>query len=157
MLMIDWRTVLEITLLSLFLIAVVVGASILLIRSLIASYKEVFRSQSRFDIELRKTLNLMSKLIDDPLVNEYANLPIKDLTFDQKKTILKYITEMMTQFEESKPEHHYLHETFENLQEVRRNRDSHALIYNQKAMMFPFSVFVKIMKLPHYQIYTDNL
>ncbi|HPJ23687.1 MAG TPA: hypothetical protein PK113_02135, partial [Bacillota bacterium] len=50
----------------------------------------------------------------------------------------------------------YIIETYENLQTLRRERDARILVYNQKLLTFPFSLYVKILKLQKYELYTDN-
>jgi len=157
MLNIDWKAIIELTFLILFVLGVIAVASIFLIRSVLASYKEVFKYQSKFDIELRKGLNLISKVIHSEKLNEYLNKTIKDLSFEDKKQLMLLIDQQILYVDRSNEENHYIFETYDNLHEVRRKRDSLALIYNQKIMMFPFNLYARILKKPKYEIYTDSL
>ncbi len=157
MLAIDWKAIIEISLLLLFVIGVIIVSSIFLIRSITASFKEVYKYQSKFDIELRKTLNLMSKVINESNMNNYLNQTIKDLSFEEKKKIMKLIDQQIIYVDSKLPENKYIMETYDNLHEIRRTRDSFALIYNHKILMFPFNLYAKLLKLHRWDIYTDNL
>ncbi|MGD9909255.1 MAG: hypothetical protein AB7U79_01470 [Candidatus Izemoplasmatales bacterium] len=157
MLIIDWKAILELTFLILFVVGVIAIASIFLIRSILASYKEVFKYQSKFDIELRKTLNLISKVVNHEKLNEYSKMTIKDLSFEDKKKLMLLIDQQILYVDRSSEENTYIFETYDNLHEVRRTRDSLALIYNQKIMMFPFNIYSRILKKQKWEIYTDNL
>jgi hypothetical protein len=156
MLIIDWKSVLEISFSVIFILALIIVSSFFILRSLHASYKEVYKYQSKFDIELRKTLNLLSKVIADDQIETYMNLNIKELTSIEKKKIIQFIDGLYHQIDITLIENQYLVETYENLQEVRRTRDSLALIFNQKILMFPFNLAAKIVKLEKWDIYTEK-
>lgn len=157
MLSIDWKSVLELSFIILFVLAVIVVSSLFLIRSILRSYKEVYKYQSKFDIELRKTMNLMSKVVNNQNLNEYLNKTIKDLSFEEKKKLLQIIDQQIIYVDPTKPENKYILETYENLHEIRRTRDSLALVYNQKIMLFPFDIYARILKKSKWQIYTDSI
>jgi hypothetical protein len=48
----------------------------------------------------------------------------------------------------------YLVETYENLQETRRIRDSKAIVFNHKILMFPFNLFAKVLKMRPWHLLT---
>jgi len=52
--------------------------------------------------------------------------------------------------------HNYIVETYENLMELKRVRDSKIIIFNQKITFFPFNIYYKIMKLESYHTFTDK-
>lgn len=154
MFLINWKIFIEISLLVLFFIGSIIVASVLLGRSIIYSYKEVYKYHSKFDIELRKVLNLISKVIKNDELEKCADQNTKDLPMDKKRRIVTLVDELVMQIDPR--ENEYIHETYENLHEIRRIRDGQALIFNQKIMMFPFNVLAKIMKLKKWEIYTEK-
>jgi len=154
MLFVDWKTVFEVLFAILFLAGMIVLGSFFIVRSLSASFKEVFKYQSKFDIELRKSLNLLSKVIESQTLTNYLNQNIKELTNAEKKKIMLFVDQLYLQIDTSLPINQYIVETYENLQELRRVRDSLVLIFNQKILMFPFNVYARLLKMKKSEVYT---
>ncbi|MBU1144634.1 MAG: hypothetical protein KJ971_02090 [Firmicutes bacterium] len=151
----DWTIVIEVSLIILFLIGSIVVASFLIVRSLIYSYKDVFKAHSKFDIELRKSLNLISKVVKDESLKAYDNVIIKELNYEEKKKLLTLVDFTFLSLNSKEEADSYLAETYENLQELRRIRDSKVLIFNQKILMFPFNIYSKIMKMKKWDVFTS--
>ncbi|MFH0992739.1 MAG: hypothetical protein V1761_00150 [bacterium] len=139
--------VIELSLLALVIIAVIVVGSIFIYRSLKATFKEVFRQQSKFDIELRKAANLVSKVVKDPNYDKYKDAVIKDLGFEDKKILLELVDAMYAQIDGADPDNKYVVETYDNLQEIRRVLAAKVLEYNKKISLFPFNVFARFLKM----------
>ncbi|MBU0997859.1 MAG: hypothetical protein KKE16_07455 [Firmicutes bacterium] len=157
MFLVNWKIIIEISLLVLFFIGAIAVSSVFLIRSVVSSYKEVFKLQSKLDIELRKILNLISKISDDEIIDMASSQTVKELPLEEKKKLIIHVDEIFNTIDLKNPDFSYLKETYENLHEVRRTRDGRALMYNQKIAMFPFNLYAKILKLPQWEIYTDIL
>lgn len=157
MFLVNWKIIIEISLLVLFFLGAIAVSSVFLIRSVVSSYKEVFKLQSKLDIELRKILNLISKISDDEIIDMASSQTVKELPFEEKKKLIFHVDEIFNTIDLKNPDFSYLKETYENLHEVRRTRDGRALMYNQKIAMFPFNLYAKILKLPQWEIYTDIL
>ncbi len=157
MFLVNWKIVIEISLLALFFIGAIAISSVFLVRSVISSYKEVFKYQSKLDIELRKILNLLSKVSKDEVTEFASGQVIKELPFEEKKKLIMHVDEMLKTIDIENQENSYLKETYDNLHEIRRVRDGLALIYNQKVAMFPFNLYSRILKLYAWEIYTDTL
>jgi len=155
MLTIDFKAIIEIISVVAVLALLIAIESFLLIRSLKKSYKEVYRYQSKFDIELRKIVNLLSKVLDDQEINYYLGFVIKDLSFDEKKELIHVIDHKMLLVNPEDPEQKYILETYENLHSVRRNRDSMVIVYNRKIKVFPYNFYAKIMNLKKWRIYSE--
>lgn len=135
------------------LVAGIVVAVILIARSLKKDFREVFRAQSRFDIELRKAANLLSKVVPGDRFAKYANVVVKEMPFEEKKTLLDLVDSAYLGIDKSDSRNQYLAETYENLQEFRRNLDSKVLSFNHQITLFPFNVvarFLKLKKMHHY-------
>lgn len=156
MVLIVWKTVFEVGFSILIILGIIAVGSFFVVKSLSASFKEVFKYQSKFDIELRKSLNLLSKVIVHPTLSEYLNMNIKELTNSEKKNIMLFVDEIYLKIDTTLPSNQYIVETYENLQELRRVRDSLVLIFNQKILMFPFNVYARLLKMKKWDIYTKE-
>jgi hypothetical protein len=152
-LVIQWEIFIEITGIAVLLLTAMTVASILIVRNLRKTYKEVYRFQSKFDIELRKTANLLSKVVVEDGFAKYLNAVIKEMPYEDKKALLDLIDETFPKIDPQDPNNKYVVETFENLQEIRRTLDSKVLSFNHSLSLFPFNLFAKILKMkkmPHY-------
>ncbi len=135
---------------------IITVASFFIVKDLQTEYKKVFRIQSKFDIELRKLVNLMFKLLKNPKLEAYNDVVIKQLPHEEKRNLLKIIEEIYQNVEMENENHNYIVETYENLMELKRVRDSKIIIFNQKITFFPFNIYYKIMKLESYHTFTDK-
>ncbi len=145
--------IIELSLLLFVLILGVVIASIIIYRNLKKSYKEVWKQQSKFDIELRKTYNLVSKLVRDPAFDNYRDAVVKDLPHEAKKSLLLLVDSAYSSIDPTDPDNKYVVETFQNLQDIRVSLDAKVLSYNKKISFFPFNFFSRVFhmtKLHHY-------
>lgn len=142
-----------IILLGILLVLIGVG-SIFIIRHLRKEYKKVFRVQSRFDIELRKMVNIMHKFLEIKELESYHKLVIKKLSHDEKRNLLKIIEKAYTNINLDKEENAYVIETYSRLEEIRRDRDSKVIVFNDKLALFPFNIYAKILKYNRYKVYT---
>lgn len=147
---------LEIALLVLALIALGTIGLIIVIRNLQTSYKEVYRSASKFDIELRKTANLLSKVSHNEELEPYLGKVIKELPHEEKKALLQLIDSAYSEIDSTDEAHQYLVETYENLQENRRVLDAKVLLFNQKLSYFPFNLAAKLIKIQKQKFYTHK-
>lgn len=136
------------------LILIIIG-SFFVVKSLNVSYKDVFRANSKFDIELRKFVNLLSKQTKSEELKKYDEVTIKDLPFAEKKELLAIVKQVYFTLDLDDVLNKYVVETYNNLQEVRRIRDSKVLIFNQKTMMFPFNLYAKILHFKKWEIFTS--
>ncbi len=152
---VKWGPIIEFSLIGSFIVALIVVGSIFIVRSLRASYKDVFRYQSKFDIELRKMVNLLSKLNGNHkgLFKDHVNLVIKEIPHHMKRELLELIEEAYAELDKNDESLKYLVETYENLQEMRRVRDSKAIIFNHKIIMFPFNIYARIMHFEKWELY----
>lgn len=135
------------------LVAGIVVAVIFIARSLKKDFREVFRAQSRFDIELRKAANLLSKVVPGDRFAKYANVVVKEMPFEEKKTLLDLVDSAYLEIDKGDSRNQYISETYENLQEFRRHLDSKVLSFNHQITLFPFNVvarFLKLKKMHHY-------
>ncbi len=148
--------IIELSLLVFVLVLGIVIASIIIYRNLKKSYKEVWKQQSRFDIELRKAYNLVSKLVRDPAFDRYRDAVVKDLPHDEKKELLLLVDSAYSSIDPTDPDHKYVVETFLNLQEIRVSLDAKALSYNKKISFFPFNLFSRVFHLTKLQHYTPH-
>ncbi|MBN2504581.1 MAG: hypothetical protein JXB20_04480 [Bacilli bacterium] len=155
MILTEWGKIIEISLIVIFLIGVIVVGSIFVVRSIQSSYREVYKFQSKFDIELRKMINLLSKINGNAhgRFKDYVNIVVKDLPHDDKSKLLMLIETAYDELDKEEETNKYLIETYENLQEVRRIRDSKAIIFNHKIIMFPFNIYAGIMKLEQWDLF----
>jgi hypothetical protein len=145
--------IIELSLLLFVLILGIVIASIVIYRNLKKSYKEVWKQQSKFDIELRKTYNLVSKLVRDPAFDAYRDAVVKDLPHDEKKVLLMLVDSAYASIDPTDPDNKYVVETFQNLQDIRVSLDAKVLSYNKKISFFPFNLFSRVFhmaKLHHF-------
>lgn len=152
-LQIQWDLIIELSLLFVLIAAGIAISTFVFIRSLRASYREVFRYQSKFDIELRKTGNLLSKVIKNDQLTQYASVIVKEMPFEDKKNMLDLIDEIFPKINPEDPNNKYVIQTYENLQEIRRTLDSKVLSFNHQITLFPFNIFAKILnfkKMAHY-------
>jgi hypothetical protein len=148
--------ILEITLLLIVLSLLAAIASVFVVRNLRKTYKELFRSQSKFDIELRKAANLLSKVVKSEELKSFQDRVIKELPYLEKKHLLDIVDEAFTDLDLTNELYSYLVETYENLQESRRVLDAKILLFNQKISFFPFSLYAKIMKFKKHKYYTNK-
>jgi uncharacterized protein YneF (UPF0154 family) len=137
------------------LVLIIAVGSFFIIKDLQKEYKKVYRINSKFEIELRKLVNLMYKILSDEALKPYHDVVIKQLPHEEKRNLLKRIDEVFTQVETDNPDHNYIQETYENLLELKRVRDSKIMIFNQKVGMFPFNVYFKLMKIETFFTFTD--
>ena len=145
---------LEISFMVFVLVALVGVASIFIVRHLQKEYKKAYRVQSRFDIELRKLLNIIRNFHEIEALEKYRNLVIKKLSHNEKQEILQTLEEAYQEIDINDKENAYIVETYNRLQEVRRDRDSKVIIYNDKLSLFPFNLYARIMKLEKFVVYT---
>ena len=138
-------------------LVVIVGASsFFVVKDLQKEYKKVFRIHSKFEIELRKLVNLMFKFLEHSKLEPYNDVVIKQLPHEEKRNLLKIIDEVYETVDKDNEENKYIIETYQNLEEIRRIRDSKVIIFNQKITMFPFNVYVKIMKIETFHTFVDK-
>lgn len=138
-----------------FVFVVLIGvASVFIVRHLQKEYKKAYRVQSRFDIELRKLLNIIQNFHEIDSLEKYRHLVIKKLSHDEKQEILQTLEEAYRGIDIHNEENAYIVETYNRLQEVRRDRDSKVIVYNDKLSIFPFNIYAKIMKLEKFVVYT---
>jgi hypothetical protein len=138
-------------------LVIIVGvATFFIIKDLQKEYKKVFRINSKFEIELRKLVNLLFKFYESPKLEPYNNVVIKQLPHEEKRNLLKFIDEVYETVEKEDEENKYIVETYQNLEELRRVRDSKVIVFNQKITYFPFNIYVKILKLETYNTFVDN-
>ncbi len=148
--------VLEILLLVTVIAILVVVGSVFIIRDLKMELKQVYRIRSKFHIEIRKIVNLIYNVHNSKYLEPFTKVVIKNLPHEQKKILLKNIDKAFEEIDQTVDGNKYIIETYENLQTLRRERDARILVYNQKLLTFPFSLYVKILKLQKYELYTDN-
>jgi len=152
----DWKIIAEVSFLLLFILAGIAVASFFLIRSLIASFKEVFKYQSKMDIELRKTINLLSKIDKQTDYSQFLDHNVKQMTYEEKKHMIQLVDSGYEKIDKVAKENQYLVETYENLHEIRRVRDSLVLTHNQKITFFPFNLYAKLLKMKPFDLYTEK-
>lgn len=137
-------------------IVLIAVSSIFIIKDLQKEFKKVFRIQSKFDIELRKLVNLLYKFLDHSKLESYHNVVIKKLPHQEKRNLIKIIDEIYESVDKDNEENKYIVETYTNLDELRRLRDSKVIVFNQKIGLFPFNVYAKIMKIEKYHTFTEK-
>jgi len=147
---------LEITILLIVLIVLVCLASIWIIRHLRREYKKVYRIQSKFDIELRKLVNIMVNFLDIDALKQYHKLVIKKLSHSEKVELLNIIEASYQEIDVNEEKNAYIVETYQRLQEIRRERDSLVIVYNDKLAIFPFNLYAKILKFQQFVVYTTK-
>jgi hypothetical protein len=153
---IRWDIIIELSLLFLVLATAIAISAIVIIRRLHTVYRDVYRHQSKFDIELRKSVNLISKSIkDDPFI-PYENAVIKDLPYSEKSALLELVDKAFNLIDFENPTNRYVIETHDNLHEIRRILDSKILEYNQLISLFPFSLYARILKMKKIKYYTHK-
>jgi hypothetical protein len=148
--------IIELIILALVLLGFIAISSVIVVRNLRITYKDLYRQQSKFDIELRKAFNLLTKAIKIPDFEPFENAVIKDLPYAEKKQLLALIDENYESLDLTKPAFQYLKETYENLQENRRILDAKVLLFNQKISYFPFNLYSKLMKYSKQHYYTHK-
>jgi len=146
----------EILLLLLVLVILIAVGSFFVIRDLHQEIKQVFKIRSRFHIEIRKIVNLIYNVHSSKYLEPFTKVVIKNLPHEEKKILLRNIDKAFLEIDCEVPENQYIVETYDNLQKLRRERDARVLVYNQKHLTFPFSIYVKILKLRKYEHYTEN-
>ena len=147
---------LEVSLLVFFFIILIALASFFIIRHLRVEYKKVYKVQSRFDIELRKLINIMHNFLEIESLEKYHKLVIKKLSHDEKAKILSIIESVYKDLDLDLEENAYIIETYNRLQEIRRDRDSKVIVYNDKIRIFPFNIYAKILKFDEFYVYTNK-
>lgn len=153
---IRWDIIIEISILFLVLIGAVVVATIFITRKMKVAYKDLYRQQSKFDIELRKSANLISKIVHIDNFEQFENAVIKDLSFSEKKQLLDLVMNAFQSVDKNDENNRYVIETYENLHEMRRVLDSKILSYNQLISIFPFYIYARILKMQKKPYYTHN-
>ncbi|QWB99608.1 hypothetical protein KHQ88_05450 [Mycoplasmatota bacterium] len=154
MFIISLNILLEISIMIFILVILIVVASIFIIKYLQSEFKKAYRVQSRFDIELRKLLNIMRNFLEIESLDKYQNLVIKKLSHNEKQEILQTLEDAYKDIDVDNEENAYIVETYHRLQEVRRDRDSKVIVYNDKLSIFPFNIYAKIMKFEKFIVYT---
>ncbi|HOP57193.1 MAG TPA: hypothetical protein PLM51_03320 [Bacillota bacterium] len=134
-------------------LAILVTGNVLMIRSLKTGYKDVYKFQSKFDIELRKTINLFSKIDPEGILKDYRETVIKNISHEEKIELLDLVDEEYKLIDKESGNNEYAMETYENLQEMRRIHDTKALIFNHKILMFPFNVYARLFKIKKWDLY----
>jgi len=139
-------------------VLIVIGgvASFFVIRDLQKEYKIVFRINSKFEIELRKLVNLMFKFLQTPKLEPYNDVVIKQLPHEEKRNLLKIIDEAYQNIDQELEENKYIVETYENLIDLRRTRDSKVIVFNEKIALFPFNIYIKFMKFDTYDTFVEK-
>jgi transcriptional/translational regulatory protein YebC/TACO1 len=155
-LVVRWEVIVELSLLVIVVAAIIAVGTIFLIRNLRLSFKDVFRTQSKFDIELRKAGNLISKVVKNNAFEKYGALIIKEMPFEEKKNLLDLIDESYSKIDLTDSNNKYITETYENLQEIRRTLDSKVLSFNHKISLFPFNIYAKLLKMKRMNHYTHQ-
>jgi len=135
---------------------IITVATFFIVKDLQTEYKKVFRIQSKFDIELRKLVNLMFKLLEHSKLESYNDVVIKQLPHEEKRNLLKIIEEIYQSVDVENEDYQYIVETYENLNELKRVRDSKIIVFNQKITLFPFNIYSRIMKLGSYHTFTEK-
>lgn len=153
---INWELLIELSLLFFVIAASIAVSTILFIRNLRSTFRDVFRSQSKFDIELRKAGNLISKVVKNEAFAKYNAVIIKEMPFEDKKSLLELIDTSFPKIDINDPNNKYVVETYENLQEVRRVLDSKVLSFNHKIQMFPFNIYAKLLHMKSMHHYTHQ-
>lgn len=148
--------ILEISILVFVLIVIIAIATFFIIRHLINEYKKVYKVQSKFDIELRKLINIMHNFLEIEALEKYHKLVIKKLSHDEKSEILHILENAFKNIDLEIEENAYIIETFHRLQEVKRERDSKVIIYNDKISLFPFNLYAKFLKFQKFYVYTTE-
>lgn len=147
---------LELSILIVVLLALVIVGSVFIIRHLRKEYKKVYRIQSKFDIELRKLINIMVNFLEIESLKEYHKKVVKKLSHNEKVEILGIIETAYTEADLDPEENAYIIETYQRLQEIRRERDSLVIVYNDKLALFPFNLYAKILKFQTFIVYTSK-
>jgi len=147
----------EVLLLLLVLVILLIIGSFFIIRDLRMEMKQVYKIRSRFHIEIRKIVNLIYNVHSSKHLEPFTKVVIKNLPHEEKKILLKNIDKAFAEIDQTIPENKYIIETYENLQKLRRERDAKVLVYNQKLLTFPFSLYAPILKMTKYELYTDNI
>jgi hypothetical protein len=148
--------IIEISLLVIVLAAFAIVASIVIVRNLQTTYKDLYRSQSKFDIELRKAANLVSKAVKLEQFAKFEDKVVKELPYEAKKELLDLIDDAFAQLDQEDPKLQYVFETYENLQESRRTLDAKILLFNQKIAYFPFNMYARFMKIAKQKYFTHK-
>jgi hypothetical protein len=156
LLLVNWELIIELSLLFFVLATTIVVSSVIFIRSLRLAHKDVYRSQSKFDIELRKAGNLISKVVKNDAFAKYNSLVIKEMPFEDKKALLDLIDTSFPLLNPADPNNKYVIETYENLQEIRRVLDSKVLSYNHKLQLFPSNLYAKLLHMKPMHHYTHQ-
>lgn len=150
----NWGLIIEITIAVVFVLGILIIGSFLIVKSLRKSFRDVFKFQSKFDIELRKIVNLLSKMNGNGKLKLFQDVVIKELSHENKQIVLTLVEELYEGIDKESESNSYLVETYENLQETRRIRDSKAIIFNHKILMFPFNLFAKVLKMKPWHLLT---
>jgi len=147
---------LEITILLIVLAGLIFLGSMWIIRHLRREFKKVYRIQSKFDIELRKLVNIMVNFLDVEALKKYHKMIIKKLSHAEKVELLNLIETSYQSIDIDEETNAYIVETYQRLQEIRRERDSLVIVYNDKLAIFPFNLYAKILKFQKFVVYTSK-
>jgi hypothetical protein len=98
----------------------------------------------------------MYKVLHEERLEPYTQVVIKKLPHEEKKILSRIVDEVFEAMDQTNEDYKYIVETYENMQQIRRERDAKVLVYNQKLRTFPFSLYGKFMKLITYKLYTDK-
>jgi len=153
---IRWDIIIEISILVLVFLGAISIATVIITRRLRNTYKDLYRQQSKFDIELRKSMNLISKVVSVEAFDKYENVVIKQLSFAEKKELLDLLMNAFLSVNQEDENNQYVIETYDNLHEMRRILDSKILAFNQMISIFPFDFYAKILKMKKLPYYTHN-
>jgi hypothetical protein len=152
----DAEIIIELSILIAFLLVVALIAGIFIFRDLRRSYRDVYKQQSRFDIELRKTYNLLSKIARDPAFDRFEGVIVKNMSHDEKKDLLGLVESTYGTIDVEDPDNRYAVETYQNMREIRIALDAKVLGYNKKISLFPFNVFARIFRMTELRHYTSH-
>ncbi|MCK7485324.1 MAG: hypothetical protein MZU97_07025 [Bacillus subtilis] len=154
LLAVNVEIIIELALLVFVLVLGIVIASIFICRDLKRSYKESWKLQSKFDIELRKAYEprlqagSRSGLRQVPRRGRQGSALRREEDAPRARRVPPYAS-----IDVADPDNKYVVETFQNLQEIRVSLDAKALSYNKKISFFPFNLYSRIFrmtKLHHY-------
>lgn len=146
----------EILLFVLVIVLIVGVGSFFIIRNLTLELKQVYKIRSKFHIEIRKIVNLIYNVHSFKYLEPFTKVVIKNLPHEEKKILLRNIDRAIEDIDPEASENTYILETYEHLQNLRRERDAKVIVYNQKLLTFPFTLYVKILKLEKYELYTEK-
>lgn len=98
----------------------------------------------------------MHNFLEIENLEKYHKLVIKKLSHDEKAKILSIIESVYKDLDLDLEENAYIIETYNRLQEIRRDRDSKVIVYNDKIRIFPFNIYARILKFDEFYVYTNK-